>query len=142
MIIVDTSGLLAYVDDGEPDHETVRRVIDDETGPLVMSPLVLAEVDYMVGDRFGTAEEIEFLEDVAIGRYTLAPWDNDDLMLALDVVKQYRDLDIGAADASNVVLAGRYGTTRLLTLDSRFRAVRPLDGADAFTVLPADSQDT
>ncbi len=45
---------------------------------------------------------------------------------------------IGLTDASLVVLAARYGTTRLLTLDEKhFRAIRPLRG-DTFTILPAD----
>lgn len=45
---------------------------------------------------------------------------------------------IGLADASLVILAARYGTTRLLTFDEKhFRVIRPLQ-ADAFTLLPAD----
>jgi hypothetical protein len=40
---------------------------------------------------------------------------------------------------SNVVLADRYRTTRLLTLDQRhLRVLRPLWGANAFTLLPFD----
>jgi predicted nucleic acid-binding protein len=47
-------------------------------------------------------------------------------------------MNIGLTDASLVVLAATYGTTRLVTLDERhFRAIRPLP-ADAFTILPAD----
>jgi hypothetical protein len=38
-----------------------------------------------------------------------------------------------------VVIAARYQTTRLLTLDHRhFRTVAPLWGAPAFTLRPAD----
>lgn len=138
MMIVDTSGVLAYLDTDEPDHDEVRRAIENHVGELVMSPMVLAEADYMVARQFDTAKEIEFLDDVALGRYTLAPWENDDHRSALDIVKQYRDLDIGITDASNVVLADRQGTTRLLTLDRHYRAIAPLSGADAFTLLPAD----
>jgi predicted nucleic acid-binding protein len=58
---------------------------------------------------------------------------------AAGVVERYSDLRIGLADASIVVLAARYGTARVLTLDERhFRAMRPLQ-PDAFTILPADS---
>jgi len=47
---------------------------------------------------------------------------------------------IGVADASNVVLADRYRTTTVLTLDQRhFRRLRPLWGADNFTLLPYNS---
>ena len=48
-------------------------------------------------------------------------------------------MSIGIADASIVVLAARFETTRLLTLDERrFRAIRPLH-AEAFALLPADA---
>ena len=47
--------------------------------------------------------------------------------------------NIGLADASIVVLANRYDTDRVLTLDERhFRALRTLDGKP-FTLLPADA---
>jgi hypothetical protein len=40
-----------------------------------------------------------------------------------------------------VVLAARYGTDVLFTLDHRhYRAVSPLRGTDAFTLLPADRE--
>ena len=46
---------------------------------------------------------------------------------------------IGLAEASIVVLAGRYGTERVLTLDERhFRALRTPAG-ERFTILPADA---
>jgi predicted nucleic acid-binding protein len=51
----------------------------------------------------------------------------------------YVDQRLGLADASVVMIAGRYRTTALLTLDERhFRAVRPLWG-EAFTLLPTDN---
>jgi uncharacterized protein len=53
-------------------------------------------------------------------------------------MRRAASLRIGIADASIVVLAARYHTTRLLTLDEgHFRVVAPLH-ADAFTILPAD----
>lgn len=53
--------------------------------------------------------------------------------------KSYAELNIGITDASLVVIAARYNTTRLLTLDQRhFRTVRPLWGASAFRLHPND----
>lgn len=44
---------------------------------------------------------------------------------------------IGIADAANVVLAHRYRTTWLLTLDQRhFRRLRPLWDAGHFSLMP------
>jgi len=46
--------------------------------------------------------------------------------------------DVGLADASNVVLATRYGTRDILTLDGRhFRAIYGPKGRP-FRLLPAD----
>ena len=58
--------------------------------------------------------------------------------MARDLVRRHRDLEIGLADASVAVLAGRLGTTRVLTFDQRhFRALAPVQGG-SFTILPAD----
>ncbi len=52
------------------------------------------------------------------------------------VVERYADQSIGVADASNVVLAGRYRTRTIATLDRRhFEVIRPTGGG-RFTVLP------
>lgn len=73
------------------------------------------------------------------GAYELARFSGDDLAHAQDVIVRYRDLGIGLADASIVVLAAHFGTKRVLTLDERhFRALRPLDGG-YFELLPADA---
>ena len=62
----------------------------------------------------------------------------DDAADALDVLDRYPDLDLGLADASLVVLAERFGTRDVLTLDERhFRALRDGRGR-SFRLLPAD----
>jgi predicted nucleic acid-binding protein len=61
-----------------------------------------------------------------------------EMVLQLD--RQDADLDVGLADLSVVVLARRFGTRRLLTLDERHVwTLRPLDGG-TFTLLPADER--
>ncbi|PYQ58058.1 MAG: VapC toxin family PIN domain ribonuclease, partial [Acidobacteria bacterium] len=53
-------------------------------------------------------------------------------------IKVYHDLNIGLADASIVVLAKRYDTRDVLTLDERhFRTLR--FRRRAFRILPADA---
>lgn len=139
MIVADAGGILAYVDQDETDHDAVVDVVSRASEELVVSPFVVADVDFMVMKRFGVDKEAEFLEDLAIGRWTLAPWGNEDMRAALTIVRKYGDLKLGVADASNVVLAHRYDTNRILTLDERhFRHVTTMNG-DAFTLLPADA---
>lgn len=137
MIIADTSGLLALFNRSEAAHEAVVSVVAEAPGPLVVSPYVLAELDYLAATRIGVAAELEVLAELASGAYDLAAFDGDDLRAATAVVDRYRDQSIGLADASIVVLADRYGTRQVLTLDRRhFDVVRPLRGR-RFEVLPA-----
>jgi predicted nucleic acid-binding protein len=108
--------------------------------PRILSPFVLAELDYFIQQYVGIENELLFLDEVAKGVYDLAAFDNDDIATARDVVAQYRSLGVGLADASIVVLAERYGTHDILTLDERhFRAMRPLTGRRSFRLLPADA---
>ena len=138
MIVLDTSGLLmAYQKAGSPEPE-VLDVLRGERGPLILSPFVLAELDYLLLRRAGVEAELRMLDDVAAGVYRLTAFDRNEMALANSVVHRYRDLEIGLADASIVVLAERHKTTRVLTFDHRhFRAMKPLQGG-SFTILPAD----
>jgi uncharacterized protein len=140
MIICDTSGLIAAYGGDQIHEEAVLGVLRGKAEPLVLSPFVLAELDYMVASRVGVGAEVKVLEDVANGVYRLAEFSSRDVAQAAEVVTRYKDLNIGLADASAVVLAARYNTTRVLTLDHRhFRAMKPLHAA-SFTLLPADAE--
>lgn len=141
MIIIDTSGLLAALDGRQRHHRPARKALQGEKGPLVLSPFVLAELDYLVTNRIGVAAELALLAQVGDGAYELASFDADDVRTAAGIVEQYRDLEIGLAAASIVVLAHRYRTDRVLTLDTRhFRALRTIRG-QPFMILPEDHVD-
>lgn len=136
MIIADTSGLLALFNVREPAHDAVREVVAAEDARMVVSPFVIAELDYLVATRLGIAAEAAVLEELAGGAYALPAFGPDDLSAALDVLRRYPDQAIGIADASIVVLADRMQTTRVLTLDRRhFDVLRPISGGH-FTIVP------
>lgn len=136
MTIADTSGLLALLNRSEPEHEAVLRVLPLLEGPLVVSPYVVAELDYLVATRVGVGAELAVLEELTGGAYDLASFDVADLARAAGVIARYRDQTIGVADASVVVLADRHRTREILTLDHRhFDVVRPLSGG-RFKLVP------
>jgi uncharacterized protein len=135
-VIVDTSALLAYFDRDEPDHYAVGGVLEAATEELVVSPYVVAELDYLVASRLGVDAELAVLKELAGGAWDLPGLAHDDLALAGTVIERYADQQIGIADASNVVLAARYRTRTIATLDHRhFDVVRPLGGG-RFTIVP------
>jgi predicted nucleic acid-binding protein len=135
-VIVDTSALLAYFNAREPDHEAVSAVIDNNDGPLVVSPFVIAELDYLIAKRIGVDAELAVLQELSSGAWDLASVEVADLELATSVIEKYRDQDVGVSDASIVVLANRYRTRTVVTLDRRhFDVLRPIDGG-RFSILP------
>lgn len=135
-MIVDTSALLAFFDAREPSHERVRKCIDESREPLVVSPFVIAELDYLVATRHGVEAELAVLGELSSGAWELATCGAAELAAASQVVATYGDQAIGVADASLVVLAESYDTKDVLTLDLRhFSVLRPLQGG-RFKVLP------
>lgn len=135
-LIVDTSALLAYFDTSEPDHAAVKEDVEASTDLLIVSPYVVAELDYLVATRYGVQSKLAVLDELSGGAWQLAAFDADDLKQSRTVIAKYGDQAIGVADASNVVLANRYRTTTIVTLDRRhFEVLRPITGG-RFTVLP------
>ncbi len=138
-LILDSSGLLAAMDDRQEDHVPAREFLQSVRDILVVSPFVLAELDYMVMTRFGQGREIALLGEVARGAYQPAPFSSDDVSDAIETIERHADLGVGLADASNVVLSRRYETNDLLTLDERhFRTLRGRRDRP-FRILPSDA---
>ena len=136
MIIADTSGLIAFFSESGPQHEAVAAWVKANDPVLVVSPYVVDEVDYLVATRKGVEAELAVLAELSGGAYELATMDATGLASARRVVERYRDLGVGAADASLVVLAQRYRTLTVLTLDRKhFSVMRPLDGG-TFKIVP------
>lgn len=139
-LIIDTSGYLAGTAAKHPLRGAVRNILHEASEPPVVSPLVLAEIDHMVLDKVGAAQELAVIDDLTSGAYELPDVDVDDLRAARGLVDRYRHLRIGITDAVNAVLADRYDTNEILTTDQRhFRAIVPVSRRfDAFRLLPAD----
>jgi len=136
MLICDTSGLLPHFNASDPDHAGVRAAVESDPGPFVVSPFVLAELDYLLVTRRGVDAEVDVLAELAGGAWELPAFGRGDLGAATTLMERYRDQAIGLTDASLVVLADRFRTRSVLTLDRRhFDVLRPLSGG-RFRLLP------
>jgi uncharacterized protein len=139
VIVLDTSGLLAAIDASQRHHAAAAAALRASEGPLLLSPFVLAELDYLLVTRVSPNAARSLLDQVADGAYRLEPMAAEDIARASEIIDQYRDLELGLADASLVVLAERHRTNDVLTLDERqFRAVAG-PGGRPFRILPADA---
>ncbi|MFI7194852.1 PIN domain-containing protein [Nocardia nova] len=142
MIVVgDTSGIIEAFAKGV-ESKSCRDVLNDAS-LVVVSPLVLAEVDHLAKARFGSKARDKVLafifDQVDRMRFTVADVTNH-IKSARRVKDAYRALDLDMADAFTVCLAAEYQTDAILTLDRRdFRALRPLTEEHAhFRLLPDD----
>jgi predicted nucleic acid-binding protein len=105
--------------------------------------MVLTEVDHLAKARFGSAARISIIEFIIDklrqSRFQIPETGLETLTSARVVQQQYHGLDLDLADAVNVVLAGRYRTDTVLTLDRPdFRAISPLTPHKWFRLLPDD----
>lgn len=135
-MIVDTSLLLAFYNTDEPAHAPATRLLTTTSEPMIVSPYVVAELDYLMATRYGVESELRVLTDLCRGTFDHASIEANDLSRVVDVVRRYADQDIGVTDASIVVLADRYQSRTIATLDRRhFDVLRPMSGG-RFRVLP------
>ena len=142
IVVADTSGIIAASDRNAPESASCQAVLR-EAGAVVVSPLVLTEVDHLAKARFGAQARtaiIEFiLGQARQSRFEIPETGLTILSAARLVQQRYASLDLDLADAVNVALAAQYRTGAVLTLDRRdFRAVRPLTPHKFFQLLPDD----
>jgi predicted nucleic acid-binding protein len=137
-LILDAAPLVALADTKEPRREALLETLRSEPGALIVPAPVTAEVDYLLGQRFGGAARRAFLSDLAVRRYEAEAFEPEDYRVVEDLELRYADLELSLADCALVVLAARHGTRRLFSFDERhFRSVEPLQGG-TFELLPAD----
>lgn len=141
MILVDTSGLLAALFPDQRLHHPAAGALRAASPPLLLSPFVLAELDYLVHRLAGIDAALTLLDDVGSGAYRLVEMGSGDVALARTVMAEYRDLGVGLADASIVVLARALGVRDLLTLDERHFRTLPGPDGKPFRLLPGDHAD-
>jgi predicted nucleic acid-binding protein len=138
LIILDSSVVVAHMNRRDPDHEQVADWLDENDEALITTPLAVAEMDHLVNRYAGSDAAESLWKTFELSTYRV-DWFPSAIYRTIEVARQNRQLDIGLADASLVVLAQHLETIRIATLDERhFRRLRPLTGEPAFTLLPAD----
>ncbi|WP_227998324.1 PIN domain-containing protein [Nocardia australiensis] len=141
IVIGDTSGIIEAFAKGT-ESQACRSVLNDAS-LVVISPLVLTEVDHLAKARFGSNARDRILafvfDQIERMRFAL-PDVSGQIATARRAKESYPGLDLDMADAFNVCLAAEYHTETVLTLDRRdFRAIRPLTPEHAhFRLLPDD----
>jgi len=137
ILVADSSGILAALDEGEPDHGRIVALLKSKPRQLVTTDFVLAEVDYMVLSRLGAESERDFHQQLVDGAFHREPVLDTDLVSALHIAARYSDHAFGITDATLMAICERLGVRDVLTLDHRhFSMFRDRRGR-ALRLLPA-----
>jgi len=124
--VADTSALFAGFDADQPEQSRIAAIMQTET--LAISPLVITELDHLVHRDLGFSAAMQVIDALAArmteGQYRLPELKPGDIVAAQRIRAKYEALHLDLADAVGVVLADRYKTDRILTLDQRdYRAI-------------------
>jgi len=122
--LVDTGPLVALLDRSDPAHESVRTAWEPLRGKFITTAAVITESLHFLRDAPGGPDRIA--AGVAQGHLSIADtFQPADLHRAAALMDRYADTPMDFADATLVILAERFGSARILTLDVRgFRTFR------------------
>ena len=76
-LLIDAAPIVALADPNEPHRESILATLRDEPGDLVMPAPTTAEVDYLLGQRFGQPARRAFLnrsEERRVGKECRSRW--------------------------------------------------------------------
>ena len=138
-LIADSGGIYGLYDASEKRHKAIRAAFEAEPGLVIIPMPVLSEIDYLLRKKLGIRAELDFIDDVRTGAFTLEALSPGDVTRCAFLIETYRDLDLGLADACVIACAERLDSLRILTVDERhFRVVRTARGKP-LVLLPADA---
>ena len=127
MLLVDTGvRLVAAADIDDAHHKPCKALLENDPGPLVTSPMVIAESAYLLDRHLGPRAEAALYASITDGNLHVENLIDADWIRIGELVTAYADLRLGGTDASLVALAERLGVTTIGTLNRRhFTVVRP-----------------
>ncbi len=125
-LVLDTGPIIAALDRDDVHHDTCARLLATAREPLVVVGPTLVEIDYWIRKRLDPDVWRVFMEDVGAGAYLVAELGATERLRAVELGRQYADLDLGFVDAAVIAVCESLGETKVATLDRRhFGVVRP-----------------
>ncbi|PZO18374.1 MAG: pilus assembly protein [Leptolyngbya foveolarum] len=121
-VIVDTSVLVASIDQSERHHEWVAQQLEQIEPPLLTCEAVVSETWFLLGRLRGAREA--FLPYLEQGQLQVVFSLEPELTSVLTIMKRYESVPASLADAALVRMAELYPQSSVFTLDSDFQIYR------------------
>ncbi len=124
--VADTGVLLAAFNSRDALHGLGVQALN-MAKTLIISPLVLAELDHLLHTRSGERAAVEAVTRIGAlagqGRIQIAIVDRPLLAEAEELMRRHRGQELGLTDCVNAVLAWRLTRPALLTFDKHYSTV-------------------
>lgn len=116
--LVDTGPVVAFLDAGDPAHDSVAEALGGFTGHLLTTSAVVTEAMHFVAqERRGPRALCDLLTATSTRIYDLSQ--PPELQEAVSLMEKYGDTPMDFADATLLLLAEALDTYDILTLDRR-----------------------
>lgn len=133
-VLLDTGIVYAYYDRSDRWHGRARRLMEGESGGLVLPAPVVPEVDHLLGQRLGSRGRLTFYAGIVDGYYLVADLPREAYRRVVDLNRRFAELELGFVDAAVVTLAETLGLSRIATADRRH--FEPLAAALSLQLVP------
>ena len=121
-VIVDTSALVASIDQSERHHEWVVQQLEQVEPPLLTCEAVISETWFLLGRVRGAREA--FLPYLEQGQVQVVFSLESELASVLTLMNRYESVPASLADAELVRMAELHPQSSVFTLDSDFQIYR------------------
>ena len=121
-VIIDTSALVASIDQSERHHEWVVQQLEQIEPPLLTCESVVSETWFLLGRVRGAREA--FLPYLEQGQVQVVFSLESELASVLTIMKRYESVPASLADAELVRMTELYPRSSVFTLDSDFQIYR------------------
>jgi len=135
-VLIDTGIIYALADRTDTWH---KKAVDFTTafmGKLLVPSPVIPEACYLLNSFLGANAELAFLHSLIKKELVIEHSKEDDLLRIVELLKKYRDQNIGYVDASLIAVAERLKIKKVLTTDRKhFPIIKP-NHCERFAIFP------
>jgi predicted nucleic acid-binding protein len=136
LVVIDTGIVYAIADIKDSWHKPAVDFVNTFKGRLIISSTVIPEACYLLNTYLGQSAETVFINSLINREMVVEHFNAHDLNRSVELLKKYKDSNIGFVDASTIAITERLNISKILTTDRRhFSVIKPSHCA-AFTLLP------
>lgn len=135
-IVVDTGAIFALADRTDAWHRRCCDFVNNYAGRLIVPCTVIPEACYLLNVYLGQSAEKAFLESLLRKELSIDHFQAEDLDRCSELLRRYKDLNLGLVDASIVSACERRGIFDILTTDRKHFSVVKSKQGKHFCLLP------